>query len=448
MNFTSIWKQSKKEIKSKIPDHAYSTWVDPIKLIGFNDNVLRLEVPNQFFFNWIQSHYHSLFISTFSNLSNLNIDIKYTVSPVQKLNKDTLHLSDSDDKHKTKLVDNNLNVKYNFSSFIKGDHNQFARAAAISVSENPGTDSFNPLVIYGGVGMGKTHLLHAIGNKINNEFSKKKVVCASSEKFTLDFISSIQKSKTVEFSNSYRSADVLLIDDIQFFQGKEQTQEQFFHTFNELFQSGKQIVMTADRYPGDMKGLQDRLLSRFKSGLSVDIQPPDYETRIAIIMEKAEKNGVNLSYDIIELIGTHIKNSVRDLESTIIRLLAHSSLSNTEINYGLAKKVVKERVGMKALSDLTVEQIIKKVSEITQISEKDIIGKSRRMPIVEARQISIYLCREILKIPLSTIGIYFGGRDHTTIIHACNCIKNKIKNEKKVYQLVKQLNNQLSFAID
>ena len=206
--------------------------------------------------------------------------------------------------------------------------------------------------------------------------------------------------------------------------------------------------MTADRYPGDMKGLQDRLLSRFKSGLSVDIQPPDYETRIAIIMEKAEKNGVNLSYDIIELIGTHIKNSVRDLESTIIRLLAHSSLSNTEINYGLAKKVVKERVGIKALSDLTVEQIIKKVSEITQISEKDIIGKSRRMPIVEARQISIYLCREILKIPLSTIGIYFGGRDHTTIIHACNCIKNKIKNEKKVHQLVKQLNNQLSFAID
>ena len=309
-------------------------------------------------------------MSTFSNLSNLNIDIKYTVSPVQKLNKDVLIYSESNEKHKTKHEDNNLNVKYNFSSFIKGDHNQFARAAAISVSKNPGTDSFNPLVIYGGVGMGKTHLLHAIGNKINNEFSKRKVVCASSEKFTLDFISSIQKSKTVEFSNSYRSADVLLIDDIQFFQGKEQTQEQFFHTFNELFQSGKQIVMTADRYPGDMKGLQDRLLSRFKSGLSVDIQPPDYETRIAIIMEKAEKNGVNLSYDIIELIGTHIKNSVRDLESTIIRLLAHSSLSNTEINYGLAKKVVKERVGIKALSDLTVEQIIKKFQKLLKLVKK------------------------------------------------------------------------------
>ena len=448
MNFTSIWKQTKKEIKNKIPNHAYSTWVEPIKLVGFNDNILRLEVPNQFFYSWIQSHYHNLFMSTFSSLCNLNIDVKYTVSPVQKLNKDFLYYSESNEKLKTKNEVNNLNVKYNFSSFIKGDHNQFARAAAISVSKNPGTDSFNPLVIYGGVGMGKTHLLHAIGNKINNEFSKKKVVCASSEKFTLDFISSIQKNKTVEFSNSYRSADVLLIDDIQFFQGKEQTQEQFFHTFNELFQSGKQIVMTADRYPGDMKGLQDILLSRFKSGLSVDIQPPDYETRIAIIMEKAEKNGVNLSYDIIELIGTHIKNSVRDLESTIIRLLAHSSLSNTEINYGLAKKVVKERVGIKVLSDLTVEQIIRKVSEITQISEKDIIGKSRKMPIVEARQISIYLSREILKIPLSTIGIYFGGRDHTTIIHACNCIKNKIKNEKKVYQLVKQLNNQLSFAID
>ncbi len=193
--------------------------------------------------------------------------------------------------------------------------------------------------------MGKTHLLHAIGNKITEESPEKKVVCASSEKFTLDFISSIQKNRTVEFSKSYRIADVLLIDDIQFFQGKEQTQEQFFHTFNELFQSGKQIVMTADRYPGEMIGLQDRLLSRFKSGLSVDIQPPDFETRVAIVMEKAEVNGLKLPYDIIELIGTHIKKNVRDLESTIIRLLAHSSLSNREIDYGLAKKVIKERIG-------------------------------------------------------------------------------------------------------
>ncbi len=316
------------------------------------------------------------------------------------------------------------------------------------MSETPGQQSFNPLVIYGGVGMGKTHLLHAIGNKITEESPEKKVVCASSEKFTLDFISSIQKNRTVEFSKSYRIADVLLIDDIQFFQGKEQTQEQFFHTFNELFQSGKQIVMTADRYPGEMIGLQDRLLSRFKSGLSVDIQPPDFETRVAIVMEKAEVNGLKLPYDIIELIGTHIKKNVRDLESTIIRLLAHSSLSNREIDYGLAKKVIKERIGSSAISDLSIEDIIRRVSETTHIKEKEIVGASRKMEIAEARQISIYLCREILGTPLVSIGMHFGGRDHSTVLHACRVVENKTKKDQRISALVGELKNELSFALN
>ena len=447
MNFIEIWKQVKKEIKKTFPDHAYSTWIKPIKFIGFSDEVLTIEVPNQFFYEWIQSHYNKKIQSIILNLYKKNIEIKYTISPVKDLKEEILNPSFNINKKKRPDC-LNLNKKYIFSSFIEGEHNQFARAAALNVSETPGNHSFNPLVIYGGVGMGKTHLLHAIGNKIYEDFSQKKVVCASSEKFTLDFISSIQKNKTVEFSKSYRSADVLLIDDIQFFQGKEQTQEQFFHTFNELFQNGKQIVMTADRYPGDMLGLQDRLLSRFKSGLSVDIQPPDFETRVAIVMEKAEQNGVNLSYEIIELIGTHIKNNVRDLESTIIRILAHSSLSNTEINYGLAKKIIKERVGANEISDITAEGIIKTVSQFTKISEKEIIGKSRKMPIVEARQISIFLCREILKMPLTTIGMYFGGRDHSTIIHACNVINVKLKEDKKVSGLIAKLRNQLTFALN
>ena len=224
------------------------------------------------------------------------------------------------------------------------------------------------------MGLGKTHLLHSIGNKINSSNRPCNIVLATSEKFTLDFVNSLRKNKTVEFAKQYRRADVLLIDDIQFFRGKEQTQEQFFHTFNELYQSGKQIVLTADRFPGEMKGLQDRLLSRFQSGLSVDIQPPDFEMRVAILMEKAEQNGVDLSYDVMEFIATHIKSNVRDLEGTIIRLLAKSSLMNQEIDFNLVREVVQERVGKTAVTDLTVEDVVRRVSELSNVSERDIVG--------------------------------------------------------------------------
>lgn len=450
MTHDILWNEAKKSLKETEPSHAYSAWFEPIGSIGLSGDTLILEVPNQFFFEWIQSHHKETIEKGVFKANGGEINIKYTVSPEGEAEEPT---TPNESGWQTKpqahnQKNKNINDKYTFASFIQGGHNQFAKAAALNVSETPGQQSFNPLVIYGGVGMGKTHLLHAIGNKIIEENPEKKVVCASSEKFTLDFISSIQKNRTVEFSKSYRIADVLLIDDIQFFQGKEQTQEQFFHTFNELFQSGKQIVMTADRYPGEMIGLQDRLLSRFKSGLSVDIQPPDFETRVAIVMEKAEINGLKLPYDIIELIGTHIKNNVRDLESTIIRLLAHSSLSNREIDYGLAKKVIKERIGSSAISDLSIEDIIRRVSETTHIKEKEIVGASRKMEIAEARQISIYLCREILGTPLVSIGMHFGGRDHSTVLHACRVVENKTKKDQRISALVGELKNELSFALN
>ena len=449
MNHLDLWEKAKKSLRKTQPAHAYSTWFDPIASIGFNNDELILEVPNQFFFEWIQSHYKSVIQKETADFYPAPLTIKYTVSPEGSIkNNIEGNLKSSVKEVAPHIKKANLNEKYNFASFIEGGHNQFAKAAALSVAETPGKQAFNPLVIYGGVGMGKTHLLHAIGNKVFNERQKKRIVCASSEKFTLEFISSIQKNRTAEFSKSYRNADILLIDDIQFFQGKEQTQEQFFHTFNELFQAGKQIVMTADRYPGEMVGLQDRLLSRFKSGLAVDIQPPDFETRVAIVMEKAEQNGLKLPYDIIELIGTHIKSNVRDLESTIIRLLAHSSLSNKEIDYDLAKKVVKERLGSKVVSDLTVEEIVRRVSETTHIKERDIVGASRKMEIAEARQISIYLCREILGTPLVSIGMHFGGRDHSTVLHACRVMGNKTKKDQRLGALVGELKNELSFAIN
>ena len=444
-----IWEIVQGELKKSQPSHAYSTWFEPIKSMGIHEGNLLLELPNQFFYDWIQSHYVETIEKFVTKEYSEKLTIKYTVAPqnplvVEESTNETLNPKNDD---ALKRVRRSLNENYTFSSFIEGSHNQFAKAAANNVKNEPGHQSFNPLVIYGGVGMGKTHLLHAIGNGILDDDPQKNIVCASSEKFTLDFISSIQKNKTVEFSKTYRNADVLLIDDIQFFQGKEQTQEQFFHTFNELFQAGKQIVLTADRYPGEMVGLQDRLLSRFSSGLAVDIQPANYETRVAIVMEKAEMNGLKLPYDIIELIGSHIKNNIRDLESTIIRLLAHSSLSNQEIDYNLAKKVIKERVGHISASEVTVEEIIRKVSNLTKINESDIVGKSRRAEIVQARQISIYLCRDILGSSLASIGMHFSGRDHTTVLHACKVINEKKGKDKRVSGIISDIKSELSIVL-
>ena len=448
MNHLDVWKESKERIKKSQPQHAFSTWFEPIKSIGLSDDDLVLEVPNQFFFEWIQSHYKETIQNEVRRAGGDDLKIKYTVSPEGREEKNINQKIDDENvwAGKRQIKNKQLNEKYTLASFIEGTNNQFAKAAARNVAESPGKQSFNPLVIYGGVGMGKTHLLHAIGNRVFKEKREKRVVCASSEKFTLDFISSIQKNRTVDFSKSYRKADILLIDDVQFFQGKEQTQEQFFHTFNELFQAGKQIVMTADRYPGEMVGLQDRLLSRFSSGLSADIQPPDFETRVAIVMEKAEQNGLKLSYDIIELIGTHIKKNVRELESTIIRLLAHASLSKKEIDFNLAKQVIKERLGSNIIYDITAEDIVRRVSETTHIKEKEIVGASRKMEIAEARQISIYLCREILGTPLVSIGMYFGGRDHSTIIHACRVMEDKTKKDKRIGRIVGELKRELSFS--
>ncbi len=440
----TIWNRTKDILRERLTDHAYNTWFEPVNCIAESDSELVLEVPNQFFYEWIESHYRRTLDTIFRNDFNQNLSIKYTVStePSEQavLRDEPMVRPGQNPKQILPL----LNKNYTFASFIEGANNQFARAAAFSVAESPGQNSFNPLVIYGGVGLGKTHLLHAIGNHILQTRPTMKIVSASSEKFTQDFISSIQKNKTIEFSRYYRKADILLIDDIQFFQRKEQTQEQFFHTFNALYQSGKQIVMTADQYPGEMKGLQERLLSRFQSGLSVDIQPPDFETRVAILLEKAEMNGLELPYTFIEFMATHIKDNIRELESTIIRLLATSSLFNREIDMDLVKKVVRERLGQRALVDLSFEDIVKRVSKLTNVPEKEIVGARRTKHIAEARQVAIYLCREILNNSLSSIGLYFGGRDHTTIMHACQKIESRLSSDLHLQNLVNSARQELN----
>ena len=344
------------------------------------------------------------------------------------------------------LFRSNLNLKYTFENFIVGSNNEFAKTASESVSNNPGEQNFNPLIIYGGVGLGKTHLMHAIGNRALEKNYDLNVVNITSEQFTLDFVNSLRKNKTIEFAQNYRSSDILLIDDIQFFRGKEQTQEQFFHTFNVLHQSGKQIVLTADKFPGEMKGLQSRLLSRFQSGLCVDVQPPNFEVRVAILLEKADQNGLSLDYSIIEFIARHIKNNVRELEGTIIRLLAKSSLLNVEINNQLVAEVVKERVGGRIGNELSIESIVKKVSEISQVKERDIVGKSRKMEIAQARQVSMYLCRDIMGTSLNNIGMFFGGRDHTTVMHALKTVNEKKSNDVRMKKMITSIRKELGFS--
>ena len=364
MTHDKLWRAVYNELAETLPTHAISTWFEPISPIALSGKELVLEVPNQFFYEWIESHYKQNLVKALSKSSEHDVSFRFIVS-AEKTNLTENIDPQPKQKKQSSFLAPLLNNNYSFEKFIEGSNNQFAKNAAISVASDPGNSSFNPLIVYGGVGLGKTHLIHSIGNAVINKSPSANVVLVTSEKFTLDFVNSLRKNKTVEFAKKYRSADVLLIDDIQFFRGKEQTQEQFFHTFNELYQADKQIVLTADRYPAEMRGLQDRLLSRFQSGLAVDIQPPDFEMRVAILMEKAEQNGVDLSYDIFEFIARHIKSNVRDLEGTIIRIHARSSLMNQEIDHNLVRDVVKERAGKTITADLTVEDVVRRVSEVS-----------------------------------------------------------------------------------
>tara|TARA_B110000438_G_C15801784_1_gene645483 strand:+ start:346 stop:1695 length:1350 start_codon:yes stop_codon:yes gene_type:complete len=431
-------------LAKRLPSHALNTWFSPIVPVSFNNKKITLSVPSQFFLEWIESHYSEQLLHAINQVVEDGPAIfQLTVSKDKEKIEEDQRVRRVQEKPKK----NRVNKNYLFKNFIEGSNNEFAKNASLAVADSPGESKFNPLIVYGGVGLGKTHLLHAIGNSVLEKKPYSNVVLVTSEQFTLDFVNSLRKNKTIEFSKTYRKADLLLIDDIQFFRGKEQTQEQFFHTFNELYQSGRQIVMTSDRFPSELKGLQDRLISRFQSGLSVDIQPPNFEIRVAILLEKSEQNGLNLNYDAIEFIARHIKNNIRDLEGTIIRILAKSSLMNKPIDFALIKDVVRERTGSGFSSELTIEDIVKKVSEITKVKEKEITGKSRKMEIAQARQLSMYLCRNIIGTSLNNIGFHFGGRDHSTVIHAVKSIDKKQEKDSRLRDQVKSIRQDLDFTV-
>ncbi|MEE9167815.1 MAG: chromosomal replication initiator protein DnaA [Candidatus Neomarinimicrobiota bacterium] len=433
---TDLWQQVSEKIKPVVSGQTYATWFDPIRGMVIDDGTLTLEVPSRFYYEWIDTHYRSLILDKIREVSGSECDLKYSVvvGDVRGVGEETGVSEGVDmDGVRPRYYDrgSKLNKRYTFDSFVEGPNNQLAKAGAVSVADGPGQTSFNPLLIYGGVGLGKTHLLQAIGNAVLGTNVRAGVHYTTSEKFTLDFISAIQNNKTSDFSSRYRGAGLLLVDDIQFLQKKEQTQEQFFHTFNELYQQGKQIVLTTDRHPRELYGLKDRLVSRFQSGLIVDIQAPNLETRIAILQRKSEEDGLDIPYEITEFIATNIRSNIRELEGALIKLLAYSSLSHADITLDLAKRALRETLGKSAESGITIDDVIRRVSSLTAIPENKLIGKGRKMEVAHARQMAMYLCREMVGASLENIGLHFGGRDHTTVIHACRTVRMKMKADRE-----------------
>ncbi|MFB6230781.1 MAG: chromosomal replication initiator protein DnaA [Salinibacter sp.] len=340
-------------------------------------------------------------------------------------------------------IDSQLNDSYTFERFIEGDCNRLARSAAWSIAQEPGTTEFNPFLVYGGVGLGKTHLIQAIGNYVKANQASETVLYVSSERFTTEFVQSIQRNRISEFSTFYRQIDVLIVDDVQFFGGKEKTQEEFFHVFNSLHQAGKQIVLSADRPPRKIEGIEERLLSRFQWGLSADLQPPGLETRVAILRRKAEDDGIDLGDEVVDFIARNIESNIRELEGALIRLLAHATLHQREINLALATEVLQDFVEEQK-ADLTIEDIQRVVCEYLDIPENQVRGETRKREIVRARQIAMYFSKKYTQHSLETIGLHFGGRDHSTVIHANSTVEDQMEADEQFRDTVEEIDREIS----
>ncbi|MBA4311809.1 MAG: chromosomal replication initiator protein DnaA [Chlorobiaceae bacterium] len=462
---TNTWTQALSLIKNRVNTQSYKSWFEPVVPVDLDTNKITLQVPSQFFVDWLEEHYYSLINEVLTHVSGRELFVIYSIVPedpdlmnigVEAIN-DAIQVSNllnspnkstavSAQSSSKQFVNPSLNTRYTFDKYIKGESNQFARAAASAVANNPGGTSFNPLVIYGGVGLGKTHLVQAIGNHVLLSGKSSKVLYVSSEKFTVDFVEAIQKDNISVFSNFYRNIDLLIVDDIQFFAGKEKTQDIFFHTFNALHQLGKQIVLSSDRPPKDLQGLNDRLTSRFQWGLTADIQPPDLETRIAILQKKSTDNGIELSHDVIEFIASNITSNIRELEGCLISLLARASLENRLIDIDLAYNVVRSLVG-EVRSHITIEEIQRVVANHFGIPDDLLRAKTRKQEVVNARQIAMYLSKELTNSSLKTIGLHFGGRDHSTVIHAYQTVEDNTHLDNKHKSVVQHLRNTLEHGI-
>ena len=426
LSATDLWAHCLETIRAETEHQSYQTWFEPTRAVGVTDDTVEIEVPNRFFADWLEEHYLGLIERAVKEHAGVDLRAVFQVAhqrpdqyePVstRRVAPPPLTVAAADECQ--------LNPRYTFGAFIVGASNRFAQAASMAVAEAP-AEAYNPLFIYGGVGLGKTHLMQAVGNYTREHRPELSVYYVSSETFMNELITSIQRGSTLEFRDKYRGKDVLLIDDIQFLAGKESTQEEFFHTFNALYLAHKQIVLTSDRPPKQIAMLEERLVSRFESGLVTDIQPPDLETRIAILHEKAELDGISIPNDVVHLVANSVTSNIRELEGSLVRLLAFSSLTGSEITVDLAREVLSEFLG-KPRGPISVARIQQAVAEAYGVPVEKMKARGRASQIAHARQVAMYLAREYTRLSLAQIGEHFGGRDHTTVLHAHRKISDEI----------------------
>jgi len=433
-----IWKEALGLLQEEMTTVSFSTWIEPIVPVSLENNVLSLEVPSEFNLGIINSRYKDLIQNAIRFITKRDLSVNLLVKSAEKPKKEETSSQDNYNSYVSLL-----NPKYTFDTFVRGSGNQLAHAAALAVAESPAT-AYNPLFIYGGVGLGKTHLMHAIGHYIIEQYPDKKVLYTSSEKFTNELINAIKDDRNEEFRNKYRNIDVLLIDDIQFIGGKERTQEEFFHTFNALYEASKQIVLSSDKPPKEILTLEERLRSRFEWGLIADIQAPDMETRVAILRKKSQQERYDIPDEVLSYIAENIESNIRELEGALNRVIAYASLTGRPITLELAQNCLRQILAGISRVNINYNTIMKVVSRYYDITPEQLTTKKRSRDVAHPRQVAMYLCRELTDMSLPKIGQVFGGRDHTTVMHACEKIQEAIEHNNELRRTIMELKRNIT----
>lgn len=468
----SVWNNCLAFIQDNIQPQAFKTWFEPIKPVKLTDKALSIQVPSKFFYEWLEEHYVKLLKVALTKELGNNAKLIYIIKMENKYGNKEPFTEQIPSSNRTAVgpqeldvpitskspelknpfvipgirnikIESQLNPSYNFENFLEGDSNRLARSAGMAVANKPGGTSFNPLLIFGGVGLGKTHLAHAIGVEIKDKYPEKTVLYISAEKFTQQYIESVKKNTRNDFIHFYQLIDVLIIDDVQFLSGKSGTQDVFFHIFNHLHQNGKQVILTSDKAPVDMQDIEQRLLSRFKWGLSAELQNPDFETRISILKNKLYRDGVEMPEEIIDHVAKNIKTNIRELEGAIISLIAQSSFNKREVTLELAQQVV-EKFVKNTKREVSIDYIQKVVSDYFEMDVATLQSKTRKRHIVQARQLAMFFAKKFTKASLASIGSQIGKRDHATVLHACKTVDNLAETDKQFRKYIEDLSKKFS----